>query len=343
VLIDGHGFIAFVNKRAEELFEYERNELLGKQLTILIPQRFRDKHIGHRQKFMEKPQIRTMGVGSELLILRKKGAEVQVEITLNPIETSQGQMVLASIVDITERKIQEATQKRQMELEIRNKELEQFAYIASHDLQEPLRTISNYMQAFETDYWVLLDEEARKYIYSVNDATKRMSMLIKSLLDFARLGLHKKLVQADCTKLISDVIADLNVVIKKSGAIINVTGMPILNVYETEVRQVFQNLITNAIKFCAKNIHPKIQIHSEKINEGWKFSVRDNGIGIAPEHFKRVFDIFQRLHSDDQYEGSGIGLANCRKIIQLHQGEIWIESKHGEGTTFYFTIPNLSI
>jgi len=237
----------------------------------------------------------------------------------------------------------EEKEKRAAELLIANKELEQFTYIASHDLREPLRTVSNYMQVFEEDYIEQLDDNARKYLNAVNNATKRMSMLIKSLLDFSRLGRNVKLTFVDCKKLIDDVVADLETMIKTSKAVIEVTEMPRLNLHESDIRQVFQNLIANAIKFRKRGTQPKIKISSQKINEKWKFSVSDNGIGIDPSYFERIFNIFQRLHTDEQeYEGYGIGLANCKKIIQLHQGEIWVESNIGQGTTFYFTIPNLT-
>ncbi len=238
----------------------------------------------------------------------------------------------------------EEKEKRAVELIIANKELEQFAYIASHDLREPIRTISNYMKVFEEDYFALLDENGRKYLNSVNFAAKRMSILIKSLLDFSRLGRNIKLTNIDCKLLINEVIADLETVIKTSNAIIEVAKMPILNLYDTEIRQVFQNLITNAIKFQNKGTRPEIKISSEKINDSWRFSVSDNGIGIALAHYERVFDIFQRLHSnEDEYEGYGIGLANCKKIVHLHQGEIWVESNPDQGSTFYFTIPILRV
>jgi signal transduction histidine kinase len=238
----------------------------------------------------------------------------------------------------------EEKEKRAAELIIANKELEQFAYIASHDLREPIRTISNYMKVFEEDYFALLDENGRNYLNSVNFAAKRMSILIKSLLDFSRLGRNIKLVNSDCKVLINEVIADLGTVIKSSNAVIEVAKMPTLNLYETEIRQVFQNLITNAIKFQHKGTRPEIKIGSEKINDNWRFSVSDNGIGIAPAHYERVFDIFQRLHSnEDEYEGYGIGLANCKKIVHLHQGEIWVESNPDKGSTFYFTIPILRV
>ena len=234
-------------------------------------------------------------------------------------------------------------EKRTAELMIANKELEQFSYIASHDLQEPLRTVSNYMKVFEEVYLEQLDDNARKYLNSVNNATRRMSMLIKSLLDFSRLGRNTTLTEVDCKKLIYDVIADLDIMIKTSNAAIEVTEMPRLNVYEIEIRQLFQNLISNAIKFRRKDTQLEIRISSEKINEKWKFSISDNGIGIDPVHFERVFDIFQRLSTNEKYEGNGIGLANCKKIVQLHQGKIWVESNPVQGSTFHFTIPNLEI
>ena len=240
-------------------------------------------------------------------------------------------------------KFQKILENKVKELDRSNKELEEFAYIASHDLQEPLRTVSNYMQVFKEDYSERLDDNAFKYLRSVNNATKRMSMVIKSLLDFSRLGHNTKLTNVDCKTLIGDVIADLETIIKTSNATIEVTEMPKLNVYETEMRQVFQNLITNAIKFHKKDTPPEIQVRAKKINGNWKFSISDNGIGIAPVHFERVFDIFQRLHTSEEYEGNGIGLANCKKIVQLHQGKIWVESKLGQGTTFHFTIANLTV
>jgi light-regulated signal transduction histidine kinase (bacteriophytochrome) len=233
-------------------------------------------------------------------------------------------------------------EKRAAELIAANKELAQFAYIASHDLQEPLRTVSNYMQVFEEDFGALMDDHARKYLRAVSNATNRMSTLIRSLLSFSRLGHNKKLAYVDCKKIADDVIADLDTMIRNSQAVIEVAPLPQLNGYEIELRQLFQNLIINAIKFQKKDTCPHIRICSEEIAAGWEFSVSDNGIGIDPAHFERVFDIFQRLHTRE-YEGSGIGLANCKKIVHLHQGEIWIESSPGNGTTFRFTIPPLMI
>ncbi|MBA2612351.1 MAG: two-component sensor histidine kinase [Bacteroidetes bacterium] len=237
----------------------------------------------------------------------------------------------------------EEKEKRATELNMVNKELEQFAFIASHDLQQPLRTVSNYMRLFEEQYLSLLDENAGKYIHSANNAIKRMSLLINSLLIFSQLGHNRKLTSVDMKKLLNEVLDDHETLIKSTNTIIEIPEMPVLNIYETEMHQLFQNLITNAIKFQKAGVQPQISILSEEINGKWQFAVKDNGIGIEAIHYEKIFDIFQRLHGKTEYEGSGIGLANCKKIVQLHQGEIWLESLPNEGTTFYFTIPNLTL
>ena len=341
LLVNNSGSITLVNNQTEKLFGYSRSELIGNKLEMLIPERFRKLHPHHRNAFFQKPLTRAMGMGRDLFGLKKDGSEVQVEIGLNPIETVEGSMVLASIIDITERKIQEITLKKQVELETKNLELEQFAYIASHDLQAPLRTVLNYMQVFEEDYLPQLDERAKGYLERVNKATERMGALIKALLDFSRLGRDARLNYCDCGRIISDVLADIEQTIKAADARIEIGPMPVINVYEVEMRQLFQNLISNAIKFRKKDVKPVIKIATEKVDDKWKFIVMDNGIGIAPEYFERIFYIFQRLNSSDLYEGYGIGLANCKKIVELHKGDITVESEVGKGSKFIFTISNL--
>ena len=233
-------------------------------------------------------------------------------------------------------------EKRAAELLVANKRLMQFSFIASHELQEPLRTVANYMQVFEEDYVDLLDDNARTYLRSVNSAVKRMSMLVKSLLDFSRLGHNTQPLLVDFGALVQLVIADLQTMICTSNADIEVFAMPLLNAYDVEIRQVFQNLIVNAIKFRSATHRPRIEIRSEQIADGWQFSVSDNGIGIDPVHFERIFDIFQRLHTNEQYEGNGIGLSTCKKIIESHHGTMRVESTLQLGSTFYFTIPTLA-
>jgi len=306
----------------ELLFQNEEKEKRAAELVIA------NKELAFQNEEKEKR-------AAELVIANK-----ELAFQNNEKEKRAAELIIANKTLVFQN---EEKGKRAIELAVANKELEQFAYIASHDLQEPLRTVANYMKVFEEEYEGLLDDNAHKYLHSVNNATNRMSMLIKSLLDFSRLGRNSTLAKVDCKKIINEVMADLETMIKASGAVIEVTEMPELNVYETEMRQVFQNLIINAIKFQEKDTRPEIKISAEKINEEWKFSVSDNGIGIAPEYFERVFNIFQRLHSKEEYKGSGIGLANCKKIIQLHKGDIWVQSKPGQGSTFFFTISNLTV
>jgi len=339
ILVNKEGVITLINKQTEKLFGYDRRELIGQKLEILIPEKFRAGHPHHRNMFFSSPSVRSMGAGRELFAARKDGSEFPVEIGLNPIETDDETVVLASIIDITERKRHEAFVK----LELKNKELEHFNYIASHDLQEPLRTVSNYIQILEEDFSVRLDEEAKAHLQTISNATKRMSVLVRSLLDFSRLGQGQKLVPIDCNVLVQDVIADLTGLIQNSSAIIKLEELPKINGYETELRQLFQNLINNAIKFRRKGLPPAISIGCWKNGLYTEFYVADNGIGIDSRHFERIFHIFQRLNSARDYDGYGIGLANCKKIAEIHGGAIWVESELGAGSTFRFTISNLQI
>ena len=203
-----------------------------------------------------------------------------------------------------------------------------------------MRTISNYIEAFELEHFHLLGEDAKEYVRAINRAALGMSTLVAALLNFSRIGRDKKLALVDCDKIIKSVMEDLRSLIKSSKTTIVLIGMPLVNACEIEIHQLFHNLITNAIKFVKKDVPPKIQISAVQLEKAWEFSVSDNGIGIDSIHFERVFDLFQRLHTHEKYAGNGIGLANCKKIVQLHQGEIWIESTVGKGTTIHFTIPN---
>jgi signal transduction histidine kinase len=226
------------------------------------------------------------------------------------------------------------------QLTFSNKELEQFAYIASHDLQEPLRTISNYTGLIRERYKGKLDENADKYLDSVYRATRRMQQLIRDVLDYSTLGHGKKITHIDCNKILADVLSDMELLIRETGSEIIADKLPVINGYE-ELRSVFQNLISNAIKFKKTDVPMVIQIGAVRLNHEWIFSLKDNGIGIDKTYFERIFTIFQKLHSRSQYSGTGIGLAHCKKIIELHGGKIWVESEPGNGSTFYFTIPEI--
>jgi signal transduction histidine kinase len=229
-------------------------------------------------------------------------------------------------------------QSKNMELERKNKELEQFAYVASHDLQEPLRTISSFVGLFEQQYRGKLDDRADKYLTYIVQSSSRMKVLITDLLEYSRIGNKKELAQVDCNVILKEVVDDLNVAIGESNAHVTAGELPVITGYPTEIKQLFQNLIFNAIKFRKKDIAPWITVAAKRDGDYWKFEFADNGIGIAPEHHTRIFIIFQRLHTRNEYPGSGIGLSHCKKIVELHKGKIWLESETGQGTTFYFTI-----
>jgi signal transduction histidine kinase len=220
-----------------------------------------------------------------------------------------------------------------------NAELEQFAYIASHDLQEPLRTISNFVDLFQRQYKGKVDKKADQYLAFIMDAADRMRTLITDLLTYSRIGAKKELKKTDTQVIVQKVLADLNAAIIEAKADITACSLPVISCYPGEIKQLFQNLVINAIKFRKENIPPQIRICCEQTDGFWKFSFADNGIGIAQHHNEKIFAIFQRLHTRKEYEGSGIGLSNCKKIVELHKGKIWVESTPGEGSTFYFTLP----
>src|SRR5579862_476172 len=227
---------------------------------------------------------------------------------------------------------------RTMELESKNKELEQFAYVASHDLQEPIRTTSGFVELLKKQYYGRLDENADKYIDYILQSSDRMKVLIKDLLDYSRIGRQKETMLVDCSVMLKEVLADMDRSIRESETLIVREELPILKAYPTELKLLFQNLIANSIKFRKPGRPPLIDISAVQKNNLWEFIIRDNGIGIDEKYHERIFVIFQRLHTRTEYEGSGIGLAHCKKIAELHDGKIWVDSVPGEGSVFHFTI-----
>lgn len=236
--------------------------------------------------------------------------------------------------DLLEKKVRQRTG----ELESKNKELEQFAYVASHDLQEPLRTISGFAELIQKEYREKLEGNGVKYLDYLTQGSDRMKTLIKDLLDYSRIGREKEASIVNSGQLLTEVLADLNIGIRESGAGIRAADLPELRAYPTELKLLLQNLITNAIKFRHPDRSPEIVIEAFREPGCWKFAVSDNGIGIEQQYLERIFIIFQRLHSRTKYDGSGIGLAHCKKIAELHGGRIWAESRPGVGSQFFFTI-----
>lgn len=220
-----------------------------------------------------------------------------------------------------------------------NKELEQFVYVASHDLQEPLRTVNSYIGLIKELYISQLDSNAIKYMTHVEEASLRMKNLIKDLLDYSKIGKEKTVTSVDLKQIIEEILTDHELIIKDTNATVVYDEMPTIFGLKVELKQLFQNLINNGLKFRKENTAPRIEISVEEQSEYWLFSVKDNGIGMDQKYFERVFIIFQRLHNKNDYQGTGIGLSICKKIVDMHKGKIWIESELEQGSTFYFTIP----
>ncbi len=252
-------------------------------------------------------------------------------------ELSSKQALLAT--EVAERKGAELELRvNNQKLKVAYKELEQFTYIASHDLQEPLRTVQSLVEMFEENYGSEMDEQAKTFLGFIKESTMRMTALIRGLLDYGRLGSESDLTEVNCQELVDAVCVDLSLRLDEVGGSVEYKDLPVITGKITELRLLLQNLISNGLKFRRPDVSPKIVIAAERGLDCWQFSVSDNGIGIAPEHFQHIFMIFQRLHGRDEFEGSGIGLAHCKKVVELHGGEIWVESQLNVGTVFYFSL-----
>jgi PAS domain S-box-containing protein len=334
---DEAGGISYVNERLCLILGYSRHEMLGHPLTDFLDEENRS-------------------ILREQLIDRRKGADAPYEITwrgegerkvytiMSPKSVFgadghfKGSFVV--ITDITNRKRAEQALARQAaELVRSNAELEQFAYVASHDMQEPLRMIASYVQLLARRYKGRLDDDADEFIAYAVDGAKRMQQMINDLLAYSRVGRraeHFKTVE--CEDCLDWALMNLASLIAESSTVITRDPLPVVTACSGQLGQLFQNLVGNAIRFRAGS-PPRIHVSTERKGDEWLFSVRDNGIGFDMKYADRIFMIFQRLHGRQNYSGTGIGLAICRKIVERHGGRIWVESSPGKGTTFYFTIP----
>lgn len=476
IIVNEQGQIMLVNAQIESMFGYKRQNLIEQPVESLIPNRYRKIHPQHRADYYQASRVRPMGAGLELYGLRQDSSEFPVEISLSPLETEEGLLVMAVIRDTTKRKQAEealrssearyrtllenspdiisrfdknlrhlyinpvierefglpsdyyigktnleidqpaevaqswmkalkevfeqgkqvthhteydtpegtkyyqsilapefgpngsvetvlaitrnVTEQKlaeqqlnayQQELQAHvkalgrsNQELEQFASVASHDLQEPLRMVSSYVQLLARRYQDKLDEDAQEFIHYAVDGAHRMQQLINDLLTFSRVGTRGQAFKpTDCEVVLQHTLTNLQTAITETNTTITHDPLPTIMGDEMQMLQLFQNLIGNAIKFHGEH-PPKIHIGAKQNSHKWTFSVQDNGIGLEPQYAERIFVIFQRLHGRNEYPGTGIGLAVCKKIVERHGGQIWVDSEPGKGTTFYFTIPNSS-
>ncbi len=328
------------NKGAQTIFGYTEEEALGKSVTIIMPKRYQDDHKKGLERVNSTGETRIIGKTVELVGMRKDGSEFPLELSLSTWKTEKRRLYSGIIRDVTERKQAEEKLKQTLaELERSNKELEQFAYVASHDLQEPLRMVISFTQLLEKRYKGKLDKDADEFIGYVVDGAARMQEMINDLLAYSRVGTRGKPFEPiNCEAIFSQAVINLKVAIEEHKAIVTHDPLPVVMADASQIVQLLQNLIGNGIKFHGEE-KPRVHVSARQGGNELIFSVKDNGIGIAPESFDHLFQIFQRLHSRKDYPGTGIGLAICKKIVERHGGRIWIESEPGKGSTFYFTIP----
>ncbi|AXT63341.1 PAS domain-containing sensor histidine kinase [Aquimarina sp. AD10] len=339
ILINQEGKIVYINTYTEHLLQYQKDEIIGRNIETVIPKWFNWQHYQYLDFIFKDPEVKITDRNVEIFGIRKNKNKIPLEIKSNTIDTSDGKMILISLIDISERKKTENTlEKHIKKLKNKNKELEQFNYIASHDLQEPLKSISSLTTMITDEYRDHLNEEIKNSFTFLHESTSRMKNLISALLDYGRLGRHLELKQINCNTLIREVIDDFSTIIKDFQIEFKIGDLPIIYGYRTELKVLFENLISNAIKFRKKHVPTIIEISAQKQLDTWFFSIKDNGIGMNMKFINKIFTIFQQLNSKEEYSGTGIGLSHCKKIVEIHDGDIWVESVPGRGSSFYFTI-----
>ena len=340
VVVNEAGEIVLLNLQAETQFGYRRDELLGQKMSNIVPAGFPERLVADSLRSAEDALAQQIGTGIELTARRKDGSEFPIEIMLSPLESADGVLVTAAIRDITARKSSEAQLLEKVkELKRSNEELQQFAYIASHDLQEPLRMVASYTALLARRYKGKLDSDADEFIAFAVDGASRMQLLIRDLLAYSRVGSKgKELADTSSESALEQAIRNLRGAIEGSGALVTHDALPSVMADEMQLTQLFQNLVGNAIKYRRAGV-PRVHITAVPKDAGkWMFAVQDNGLGIEPQFFEKIFGVFQRLHKREEFDGTGIGLAICKKIVERHGGAISVESIFGQGSTFHFPL-----
>ena len=354
VVVNQRGEIVLVNVQAEKQFGYRRDELVGQKVKNIIPQGFAERLVADASRSVADALAQQIGMGIELSGRRKDGGEFPIEIMLSPLESADGILVTAAIRNISARKKSEednAELERRVEertkqlgvanqvLEQSNVELKQFAYVASHDLQSPLRSISGFVQLLQLEYEGKLDKQAQDWIRRTVQSIEQMQTLIRDLLSYSRVDARSRpFTQIPFLDIVNDALTLLDSSIHDSGAQVTWGPLPEIMGDRSQLVQLVQNLIGNGLTYRGDQ-PPRIHVSVERRGTEWIFSVRDNGIGIDPKYREQIFEIFKRLHDQKEYPGTGIGLAVCRRVVNRHGGKIWVESELGHGSTFRFTIP----
>jgi PAS domain S-box-containing protein len=344
-----------VNSPTEVLFQCGRDRLISRNIRSLVPDWAFQLPAGWDADSGQL-KLQPGEVGKELEAVREDGSTFPVAISFRPLQTEEGVVITSAIRDISQRKkneerirelntnLEERVMARTEELMRSNEELQQFAYIASHDLQEPLRTVSIFAQLLARRYQGQLQGEADQFIKYIVESSERMERLIHDLLDFSRVEARGTdyFARTRCDDVLTDAAENLHSLIMENDAQVTHDDLPVVMADAVQLTRLFQNLLVNSIRYRSE-APPLIHVTAEARDNEWLFSVKDNGIGIEPQYAEKVFGIFKCLHSRDKYPGSGMGLAICRKIVSRHEGRIWVESELGQGATFRFTLPKTRV
>jgi len=341
-LIDSAGLIEEFNPACEQLFGYSKEEVMGQNVKMLMPEPYHKEHDGYLGNYQKTGDKKIIGSGREVRGKRKDGTEFDIDLRVSEVRAPKRVLYMGMFRDITERKRMEKIQKQLIEkLGESNAELERFAYVASHDLREPLRLVANFAVLLKRQYASALDAEAKEYITIINDSATRMHSMVGDLLEYARIGNEEmRYSKVDMEEQICRVKYNLSSFIQDHQACVTHDPLPEVMGNALQLMRVLQNLVGNAIKFHANDVSPQVHVGAEKQENCWRFYVKDNGIGMAPEYTQQIFEPFRQLHARNEYMGTGIGLAICKRIVEKHGGTISAESTPGNGSVFYFTILN---
>jgi len=330
-----NGDFRLVNRQLAYILGYEEDELIGRPSLSFVLLEDRDAVRENAVRMLKGG----CSVGYEFRVINKQAKIKWVMETVVPIYYRRKRATLGSLIDVTERKhMEERLQQMTAEMQRSNTELEQFAYVISHDLQEPLRMVSSYTQLLAKRYGKKLDDDADEFIGFAVDGAKRMQTLLHDLLEYSRVGTRgKPFSLVNCEHVVEQAMANLKIAIEECGGSVTYDVLPTIMGDEGQLVRLFQNLIGNAIKFRREET-PQVHISAQRRNNIITFTIKDNGIGIDPQHSQSIFEIFRRLHTRDEYPGTGMGLAICKKIVERHGGHISVQSQPGQGSTFYFSV-----
>lgn len=338
ITIDEHGTVDTFNPAAERLFGYGGDEVLGRNVSMLMPSPYREQHDGYLAHYLATGEKRIIGLGREVIARRKDGTSFPIELAVSEMWIGRRRMFTGIVHDISLRKQAEERQARLIhELESANEELKNFAYVVSHDLKAPLRAIGSLADWISTDQSERLDADGKEHLRLLIQRARRMDSLIDGILQYSRVGrVRETVVDVDVNQIVKEALAMLapppHVTVEIAP------GLPVIRAERTRILQLFQNLLSNAIKYMDKPAG-LIRIDCVAHDNDWEFSVSDNGPGIEPRHFKRIFQLFQTLAPKDRVESTGVGLALVKKIVELYGGRVWVESRPGAGSTFFLTLP----